>query len=489
MDEIKIDVEYLDDGPPELPEDTTAARLAMYSNDECLTRNRSRHRRLRLTDASDFVLGPTAGIADWLIDNWAPIFWETHSPYPKGMIDGMQSKRIGTAQTETSLTPYLDRNGKYLSMSSLDFDEVASADWIHRHQLGHASSNLAIPSIVLTPEDQTVLVTVDRIPFSMQASVEFLGPLGMDRGPSQFVVEKKSLHYTLKGFVDGAIERAESVGGYEYWTEWLQERWVAAQEEEQNVGRRLHWMLGDLGGSRVEELRGENPRLSDGLKQLLLDSKLVGRTSDLRQAEELVGDYALKVDSVIDKGQQPGWQLVAQDIVPRFSQEYAQGYQLARMVRRKLALGNKPIVNLSGTFKRLDVEIEDDIESPLFRVAVCTMRGKRAHIVPSNVDPRMASVPAHRFACATALGRLLWQARDNDQRIICAAQGDYAMWSQTKRANAFAAEFLLPREAVEDLRRDSGDTMASVSDQFGISRSAVEWHSYNVEHDPAEFWA
>jgi hypothetical protein len=490
MDELSLLLEFEDCGDSvEMPEDTTAARVAIYAGDDCLTRNAPR--RPRLCDASDTVFGPVAGLVDWLIENWTPLLWETHTPFPKGMIGAPNSKRPaipGLTEAFENWSRYRDSDNTYLQMPSEEADVAAFADWQHRHQLGHGSSDLAIPSIVILPEDRQVVVSVDRLPGRMQSSVDFLGPHGMHRAPSLFVFNKTSFRQEVKDFIESTLNRARSRPEFDYWASWLTDRWQTAQEDEENLGRRLFWMLGSLGGNRVEELRLEDARLSDGLRQLLLDCKFVTRMNELPPVEGMIGEYALKPDAVLSRGEEPGWQTVAQDTISPLLPEFAQGYQLARMLRRKLSLGDKPVADITKTFKRLDVEIEENIPSPLFRVAVCAAKGKRAHIVPSSLDARIATDSGNRFACTTALGRLLWQSRNDSRSAICAAQGDHSMLTQTRRANAFAAEFLIPREAVAGTSTDDLQAIGLLSERYGISQSAARWHAHNVSHDPEDYW-
>jgi hypothetical protein len=91
----------------------------------------------------------------------------------------------------------------------------------------------------------------------------------------------------------------------------------------------------------------------------------------------------------------------------------------------------------------------------------------------------MQSYTASRFAAASAFGRLLWQARIPGQDLLCGAQGDHAMLSQSRRANAFAAEFLLPATAIEGGL--SEQVVYSLAEQYGISSTAARWHARNVQ--------
>ena len=246
MHEFQIFQEFLDGHEPELPEDTTAARIALYAGDDCLTRNRPR--RLRLGNASDFVVGPAIGVADWLIENWEAVLWEIHTPFRKDLLGAPGSRKPaipGLNEAFENWNQYIDDDA-YSGMSSEDAGVAAFADWQHRHQLGHAASDLALPSIVIVPEERHVVMSVDRLPNMMQACVEFLGPTGVDRAPTLFVFNKTSFREELKKFVEATLARARSYSEFSGWTEWLTTRWQEAREREENYGRRLRWMRGDL---------------------------------------------------------------------------------------------------------------------------------------------------------------------------------------------------------------------------------------------------
>ena len=63
---------------------------------------------------------------------------------------------------------------------------------------------------------------------------------------------------------------------------------------------------------------------------------------------------------------------------------------------------------------------------------------------------------------------------------ICVAQGDHALLSESRRANAFAANLLLPREVIEGARL-TGSELVNLAESYGISYSAVRWHAHNAQ--------
>src|SRR5437667_2154892 len=91
----------------------------------------------------DAVNGGLAGIADWLVENWLYVFWEVHTPFPKiASTDGAAGR---VPSLRDALEGYPSHTGSGASPAPL-------ARWQHRHSLGHAASDLALPSIVFLPE-------------------------------------------------------------------------------------------------------------------------------------------------------------------------------------------------------------------------------------------------------------------------------------------------------------------------------------------------
>ena len=62
------------------------------------------------------------------------------------------------------------------------------------------------------------------------------------------------------------------------------------------------------------------------------------------------------------------------------------------------------------------------------------------------------------------------------------------MLSRTRRSNAFAVEFLLTRENVENIDPHDSQSISRLSQEFGISERAVQWHAHNVAKSPDEYW-
>ena len=99
----------------------------------------------------------------------------------------------------------------------------------------------------------------------------------------------------------------------------------------------------------------------------------------------------------------------------------------------------------------------------------------------SAIDPRASTPNGHRFALVATLGRCLWDQATESHHLHALAHGDFAQISHSRRANAFAAELLLPRE-VFVLRLGNSETLSQIreiSEEFGNANSAAAWHAQN----------
>ncbi|MFI5455134.1 MAG: ImmA/IrrE family metallo-endopeptidase [Isosphaerales bacterium] len=464
------------------PEDITEAHVAIRGPHDCLTLNR-KSGRSQLLAPSETVFGPVAGLADWLIEHWGPILWETQTPFAKN--------RAVDAGVDVSVPTTVAENAERLSEFG-DFEQYIQeletifpqrleewADWQHRHLFGHGCSDLALPRIWIIPEDRFVTLIVDSLPKPAGAPIIFLSPDKTPRRPTVLIVAKNVFQAEAEHFIEQTIERAKSDVSLTRWAKWLEDRWIHARTQEKEPKRRFQWMIGELGTKRVLELQQTHPDIALQLEKILLDCPIVRHKSQFGPIEALIEEYvATRSDTTLSKGR-IGWRGFGKGIIETNQPDYVQGYHLARLAREKLELKDRPVRDPAEVLDRFSARLEKECESSLFRVALCAGTSGGGHIVPSSTDSRMKSIPGFRFAVLSGLGRLLWQGRKNRNQALCAAQGDYAMISQSRRANAFAVEFLLPKEVIQGLNPDSHQFLALVED-YGISRSAASWHLRNV---------
>jgi len=77
-------------------ERSTFAQVQVCVDDAILT-------RIGGPDARTHVLGPTSGLAEWIVDNWLSVLWETHTPFPKSGGAGVGRARPPTLRDAVRL--------------------------------------------------------------------------------------------------------------------------------------------------------------------------------------------------------------------------------------------------------------------------------------------------------------------------------------------------------------------------------------------------
>ena len=150
------------------------------------------------------------------------------------------------------------------------------------------------------------------------------------------------------------------------------------------------------------------------------------------------------------------------------------GLPTGRLVREKVGLGDDPIDSLPHLLRELDIQCDKSINSTLFRAAVCAAPGRRAHLVPRRVRAECKAIRLHVLPSHPHSGACSGKLSTRTRLALC-AQGDHAMLSQSRRANAFAAEFLLPATAIEGAF--SEQVVYSLAELYGISSTAARWTS------------
>ncbi|HLQ37862.1 MAG TPA: ImmA/IrrE family metallo-endopeptidase, partial [Planctomycetota bacterium] len=350
-------------------------------------------------------------------------------------------------------------------------DEAVSGDdlgaWQQRHTLGAAASDLALPSMVMVPEDAWMGIGLDHIPASLSPGVRFTPPGSPDSWPASPIwVPLADVSESLHAFVDATIRRATETGA-ETWAAWTQERWRSARARADATEEVRKWMYGEFVAERWNEIEQRLGRKADVLSNILIDSALV---EDVSALDWLVGllsstTHAPAPAEGDGKARAPriDWSL------PPFRE----GYRLAQHARKELGLDDRPLNAklVQEVLRHYGIEGREVRAHNLFRSAVWQSEGS-AMLVWAVDDPRFSGQQPQRFSIAAALGRLLANGGSSN---LGAAHSNQSRWRPTQLANAFAAEFLLPVQAI----RQAGADVEKLSRRFGMSRSATAWHIVN----------
>ena len=171
---------------------------------------------------------------------------------------------------------------------------------------------------------------------------------------------------------------------------------------------------------------------------------------------------------------------------------YLVGYRLAEEARRRLGLGAeapissmKDLVEVQLGIPVIQLNLYNDLAGAT--VASRARRGIVVNLQGENSDPLV-----RRMTVAHELGHFLW---DPDSRLETVRVDRYSDITRNvvrggrhlerveTRANAFAIEFLAPRDGIRKLFEQSGggvNGLANVIRTYGISRTAATMHLYNV---------
>jgi hypothetical protein len=154
---------------------------------------------------------------------------------------------------------------------------------------------------------------------------------------------------------------------------------------------------------------------------------------------------------------------IARDAAGSGSRAESSGYQAARTVRDHLGLDGEPI-DVEEQLKELGAEVIDsDVECLRERMLVGSRQGLGAAVV-INRTPRTKTAWGRRFESARGLGHLLLDSYRED--ALGAASSTFAQPWARRRSGAFAAELLLPSEA---LLEDAG-SLDSAAQQVTFQR-------------------
>ena len=176
---------------------------------------------------------------------------------------------------------------------------------------------------------------------------------------------------------------------------------------------------------------------------------------------------------------------------------WRQGYELAAHAREQLGLGLEPIRSMRELAQdRLGIPIIQVELPPNIAGATVSVSGRRGILL--NTSGPNTNVWIRRTTLAHELAHLLF---DPDERLKSVQVDGYEEMQRNaeetggpqddikQRANAFAVEFLAPRESVRqlsDVAAVTALTIQTVMSRFGIGRTAARNHVGNAWHGQAE---
>ncbi len=424
---------------PEIP---TFASLEIWIDNICLTACRDKAKN---SEPRHHVTGPLSGLADWLVDHWMEVFWQSHTPFPKAM------------PGSEHIPDYND----VLNSEDQNIDLAAYGQWYACHCLGQAASDLALPTILFIPEDTQVGIAVRPAPL-LGPSCEFTlnNELGI------YWINKVDLDTELRKFVSSILEKAGQEPLTAAWANWLNARWQEVLDRTNNLSERRRQLFGSTVSDRwqiIEDELGANSKILDGI---LIDSYQV-QSSD--QLDSLVSEIKQLAS---EKVEQPLWSTIKASAGEQMLPAFERGYRRAEHVRHVLNLGDDPI-DFPEVLETLQIQLQKILGPAIARSAFMVADSGTAKVALFTSDPRFKGVYPQRFSIASALGGLF--ANRFQSMPFGGASSAQARWIRSQEANAFAAMFLLPASSL-----DAGDSLEKLVDTYGISHTAASWHLENL---------
>jgi Zn-dependent peptidase ImmA (M78 family) len=173
----------------------------------------------------------------------------------------------------------------------------------------------------------------------------------------------------------------------------------------------------------------------------------------------------------------------AEAAVPNYVRRpHEQGAVLAQWARKKFGLGTDAKAEPADVLKRLGIDVKQHKLGCDLIDAVGSWDGRHGPAVIVNLEGEHAqSVPGRRATLAHELCHILVDR--NGSLPASEVLGGNVPRQPEQRANAFAAEFLLPKSIVVSRLRAATDAMESIEEilkQFGVSRELAAWQIINA---------
>ena len=265
----------------------------------------------------------------------------------------------------------------------------------------------------------------------------------------------------------------------------------------------LAFVLGlDPAKLSIDERAGSDPEL--GVRLRVLEIERVATPTNARLNARTVLRFSEAASTIRSQLLLQRW-LDKQNEVDRFETSpnygppaWREGYALAGQAREQLGIGLESIESMRELVEgRLGIPIIQVELAPEIAGATISSHDQRGIVL--NVAGRNSNVWIRRTTLAHELAHILFDPEeqlsnvrvDSYEQIARDARRDDELPDPVEqRANAFAVEFLAPREAVRELvsspAQVSAASIEQVMSKFGIGRAAARFHVGNAWWGEAE---
>ncbi len=250
----------------------------------------------------------------------------------------------------------------------------------------------------------------------------------------------------------------------------------------------------------VQERAGADSELGVRLRVLTRDESTPGET---RLSPRTVLRFSEAASVIVAQSRLQDWLKKPREVY-RFEPSsnfgppaWSAGYELATQAREQLGVGLNPIRSMRELVEdRLGIPIVQVELPPAIAGAAISVSNRRGIVL--NIVGANTNVWIRRTTLAHELAHLLF---DPEARLASVRVDSYEEMQRNteetagsqndveQRANAFAVEFLAPRESVRqlsDVAAVTVQTIQNVMSGFGIGRAAARYHVGNAWYGQAE---
>lgn len=449
-----------------LPERTAWAQLAIWVHGTNLCKN-----HLEGSDSiREGINVPLAPVVDWLVRSWTFIEFE---------------ERPGCFPPRNSLRRTLRDWGDTAPAAGFTEDQWFDARelWWTRHFLSAGADGARLPNVSLVRSGDRLVIEWGPAEFPGDQAPRFISEHGQE------VLEWFSGEEVLAKFVRFVAEwlRDEDLATLYPWVHLSD----PLRERESRFDEKLHAYTGIDPGVLYE---WTDTNTEAGLREELglpADSEDPGGSVITQVLRDLPSDAFEPLRSQVcqldeetrsETNFADELRAMARDAAGSNGRAESSGYQAARAVRHHLCLDGKPIDDVEEQLKELGAEVIDSgVECLRERMLVGARRGLGAAVV-INRTPRTGTPWGRRFESARGLGHLLLDSYRED--ALGAASSTFAQPWARRRSGAFAAELLLPMEA---LLNDAGhldsaaqaETFKGIMERHGVGARTAAFQLWN----------
>ncbi len=449
----------VDPDPPEaqLAESWSFGEFRLYVRDRCLTRHTVPG---GLRDEIRWYLAP---LFDWLSRAWSPLFHEQRFPVSVG------SHEHPIVRFEQGERLLLDDAAPAASVRRAEMQA-----WRRRHALWTAAAGGVFPNVWIRRQSDLCEVSYDP---GTTVGTPGVFEFNFSRGVALIdvdLVSRAALHFLEWGAARGAAT-GRHVG--------RPEDSVAAAESAER------WFVGDHLSTVLSQANVERPRLTHGIIDPLSPEVAMFGTLTPNLSAEDAGVLLRVLHAARSTEPEPPILASLTTDMPPATREtsWEQGYDLATRTLETLGVDEAAttFVDVETILNGLGVQIRDlSVDDLSLRGVAIAGEGFRPTVIVNAEARWNRSRPGRRFTLAHELGHIIVD-RGRARRVTHSST-PWAPEAVERRANAFAAMFLMPYRSVDAAIGalgpvENGGDLARLARQLGCGKTAVLEHLNNID--------